>query len=74
MRQSFSLRDETEMVLEMFKLFTQLRIEYSQTYIKCITKTRLFKYTENFTTKKWNFLDFQISAQNIDCGYSTRRF
>ena len=22
-----------------------------------ITKTRLFKYTENFTTKKWKFLD-----------------
>ena len=22
-----------------------------------ITKTSLFKYTENFTTKKWNFLD-----------------
>ena len=21
----------------------------------CITKTRLFKYTENFTTKKWQF-------------------
>ena len=40
-----------------------------------ITKTRLFKYTENFTTKKWKFLDknsviFHISAQNIDCGYS----
>ena len=39
-----------------------------------ITKTRLFKYTENFTTKKWTFSDknsdiFQISAQNIDCGY-----
>ena len=40
-----------------------------------ITKTRLFKYTENFTTKKYRFLDkksdiFLISAQNIDCGYS----
>ena len=40
-----------------------------------ITKTRLFKYTENFTTKKWNFPIknsdiFHISAQNIDCGYS----
>ena len=22
-----------------------------------ITKTRLFKYTENFTTKKWKFSD-----------------
>ena len=40
-----------------------------------ITKTTLFKYTENFTTKNWKFSDkksdiFHISAQNIDCGYS----
>ena len=41
-----------------------------------ITKTRLFKYIENFTTKKMktqmkNTGNFHISAQNIDCGYST---
>ena len=40
-----------------------------------ITITRLFKYTENFTTKKGKFSDknsdiLHISAQNIDCGYS----
>ena len=40
-----------------------------------ITKTSLFKYTENFTTKNENFQIknsdiFHISAQNIDCGYS----
>ena len=41
-----------------------------------ITKTRLFKYIEKFTTKKnelfqmKNSDNFQISAQNIDCGYS----
>ena len=40
-----------------------------------ITKTRLFKYIENFTTKKGNFSDKNsdirhISAQNRDCGYS----
>ena len=40
-----------------------------------ITKTRLFKYTEKFTTKRWKFSDknsdiFHISAQNIDCVYS----
>ena len=39
-----------------------------------ITKTRLFKYVENFTTKNWKFSDtnpdiFHISAQNIDCEY-----
>ena len=45
--------------------------------IENITKTRLFKYTENFTTKKRNENFqiknsdiFHISAQNIDCGYS----
>ena len=44
-----------------------------------ITKTRLFKYIDNFTIKNWKFSDkktvnffsnFKISAQNIDCGYS----
>ena len=40
-----------------------------------ITKTCLFKYTENFTTKNENFqiknsYILHISDQNIDCGYS----
>ena len=41
-----------------------------------IAKTRLFKNTENFTSKKnenfqiKNSNIFHISAQNIDCGYS----
>ena len=38
-----------------------------------ITKTRLFKYTENFTVKKKSDKNadiFHVSAQNIDCGYS----
>ena len=40
-----------------------------------ITKTRLFKYIENFTSKNRNFSVkktpdiFHISAQNINCGY-----
>ena len=44
--------------------------------MRIITKTRLFKYVENFTSKKTEkVLDknsdiFHISAQNIDCGYS----
>ena len=43
--------------------------------IHVITITRLFKYIENFTTKKRKLSDknsdiFHISAQNIDCGYS----
>ena len=38
-------------------------------------KTHLFKYTENFTTKKIEQFQiknsdiFHISAQKIDCGY-----
>ena len=44
-------------------------------FLSYITKTRLFKYIENFATKKGKFSEqksdiFQISAQNIDCGYS----
>ena len=44
-------------------------------YVYVITKTNLFKYTENFTTKKWKISDrnsdiFYISAQNKICGYS----
>ena len=40
-----------------------------------ITKTRLFKYIETFTTKNCKFSDknsdiFHISTQNINCGYS----
>ena len=42
-----------------------------------ITKTRLFKYIEIFTTKTGKFSDkkknfdiFHFSAQNIDCRYS----
>ena len=41
-----------------------------------ITKTRLCKYMENFTTKKNENSQikksniFHISAQNIDCGYA----
>ena len=39
-----------------------------------ITKTRLFKYIENFTFKHLKFSEKKtgishISAQNIDCGY-----
>ena len=42
-----------------------------------ITKTRLFKYIENFTTQNWKFSDknsdiFHLSAQNMDCGYSLK--
>ena len=44
-------------------------------YRVIITKTYLFNYMENFTTKKREKIDkntdiFHISAQNIDCGYT----
>ena len=41
-----------------------------------ITRTRLCKYVENFTSKNWKknqiktSVIFHISAQSIDCGYS----
>ena len=49
---------------------------YTTTTTNVITKTCLFKYTENLTTKKnenfqiKNSDIFHVSAQNIDCGYS----
>ena len=45
-------------------------------YFCDVTKTCLFKYTEDYTAIKWKFSDkkksdiFYISARNIDCGYS----
>ena len=45
-------------------------------YVYHITKTRLLKYIENFTSKKTENFQIKISdifhifAQNIDCGYS----
>ena len=40
-------------------------------HMKNITKTRLFKYIENFTTKNWKFLDKNTDIfQHIYCGYS----
>ena len=44
--------------------------------LSAITKTRLFKYIEIFTSKNWTFSDkkstdiFHISDQNVDCVYS----
>ena len=60
----------------IFILSTSLCLEQWHTScIKDITKTRLFKYKKNFTSKNENFeikqtYIFHISAQNIDCGYS----
>ena len=59
------------MIVKVRYLFTNqgpLYIVYNHIVI---TKTRLFEYIENFTTKKGKFSDkksdiFHISAQNID--------
>ena len=53
-----------------------LEIKTQQKKKSDITKTCLFKYNENFTTKKMknfhmkNSDIFHTSAQNIDCWYS----
>ena len=59
-----------------FYAFCNLYAELLPTLSGIITKTCLFKYIENFTTKKKrenfqirNSDIFHISAQNIDCGY-----
>ena len=54
-------------------LFLNIQITAPVILSGLITKTRLFKYTENFTTKKWKVSNknadiFHISAQNIDFG------
>ena len=64
------------MIYQLGKLTPMLAEYYKPTRDLHITKTRLFKYIENFTTKeKENFQIknsdiFHYPAQNIDCGYS----
>ena len=63
------------MYVPRYNLRSPILIFVVQAQILCITKTSLFKYTGNFTTKKWKFSDknsdiFHISAKTIDCGYS----
>ena len=50
---------EKKRILKCRLLHFYPAIEYSGTRI-CITKTRLFKYIENFTTKNWKFSDKKI--------------
>ena len=50
-------------------------VSFGDNLLEIITKTRLFKYIENFQPKKEKVHikksdSFRISAQNIDCGYS----
>ena len=52
----------------------RVRCRVSKNSLRSITKTRLFKYLEIFTSKKQkisdkNLIFFSYSAQNIDCGY-----
>ena len=56
---------------------TRLHVHPTKVQSLCLafTKTCLFKYIENVTTKNWKFSgknsdSFHISFQNIDCGYS----
>ena len=58
-----------------FDFQTDQFIDMQNTFIYPITKTCLFKYIENFTTKNGKFSDknsdiFHISAENVDFGYS----
>ena len=69
-------RHENKQIWGRTKDKTNATNEITDAQTKNITKTCLFKYTKNFTTKKWKFSDkkksdiFHISAQNIDCYYS----
>ena len=54
-------------ILSLFFLYSHPYLQ--QLAYRNITKTCLFKYTENFTNKKWKNDIFHTSAQNKDCGY-----
>ena len=74
MRNDINIADKSRRRFDLFQ--TKIRLVYHVNSLLRITKTRLFKNTENFTNKKnENFQIkksniFHISAQNIDCGYS----
>ena len=70
-----SIRFLSETNIENNLAATWENIPLTMCTLGSITKTRLFKYIDNFTAKNWKFSDknsdiFHISAQNIDCGYS----
>ena len=62
-------------VFVMF-IYKAIMLQCLFAFTSSITKTRLFKYIENFTTKKRENFQikhseiFHISDKNIDCGYS----
>ena len=77
---TFKLITETEVQLSIAlcmlgKTFSGRYFDFFFFLSENITKTCLFQYTENFTSKIEKFQIknsdiFLISAQNIDCGYS----
>ena len=69
----------TLLLLLLLLLFSFSRFansNYHYIVMQHITKTRLFNFFVNFTSKNCKFSDkknpdsFHISAQNIDCGYT----
>ena len=64
--------DNNDAGFSLMHIFNSVSVSLEQKLL--ITKTRLFKYIEDFTTKNRKFSDknsdiSHISAQNIDCGY-----
>ena len=69
---ALKIQDHHTMLRQLHVLLGSLKFKLK---VKLITKTRLFKYIENLTTKNWKFSDkysdiFHIFAQNTDNGYS----
>ena len=71
-----NLVDTLEQVFIVMFFSLKLKCLRPEWLVLPITKTRLFKYIENFAPKKIKNFQiknsdiFHISAQNIDCGYS----
>ena len=49
-----------KITLFLSKTLTLFNFSFESSVYGSITKTRLFKYTENFTTKNWKFSDKKI--------------
>ena len=59
----------------MSRTFSMMTYLHVTNLLIRITKTCLFKYTENFTTKKWKFSDkkfwyFSYFCSKLNCGFS----
>ena len=73
--QSWCMACDITVFTQVFGHITYLsHMSWSKSILSaCITKTRLFKYTENFTTRKWKFSDEKFWYFSYFCIYVLSR-